>query len=33
MIYGVERIGFWLSMAGSLALYMACVALVKYLAR
>ncbi len=33
MIYGVERIGFWFSMAGSLALYMACVALVKWLAR
>jgi len=33
MIYGVERIGFWLSMAGSLALYMVCVALVKFLAR
>ena len=33
MIYGVERIGFWLSMAGSLALYMACVAVVKWLAR
>ena len=33
MIYGVERIGFWLSMAGSLALYMVFVALVKFLAR
>ncbi|HMU29486.1 MAG TPA: DUF3147 domain-containing protein [Nitrospira sp.] len=33
MIYGVERIGFWLSMAGSLGLYMACVAIVKWLAR
>ncbi len=33
MIYGVERLGFWFSMAGSLALYMACVALVKWLAR
>jgi len=33
MIYGVERIGFWFSMAGSLALYMACVAIVKWLAR
>ena len=33
MIYGVERIGFWLSMVGSLALYMACVVLVKFLAR
>ncbi|MBS0171292.1 MAG: DUF3147 domain-containing protein [Nitrospira sp.] len=33
MIYGVERIGFWFSMAGSLAFYMACVALVKWLAR
>ena len=32
MIYGVERIGFWLSMAGSLGLYMACVAIVKWLA-
>ena len=33
MIYGVERVGFWLSMAGSLALYMGCVAIVKFLAR
>jgi len=33
MIYGVERIGFWFSMAGALVLYMACVALVKFLAR
>ncbi|MGC3973568.1 MAG: DUF3147 domain-containing protein [Nitrospira sp.] len=33
MIYGVERIGFWLSMVGSLGLYMACVAIVKWLAR
>lgn len=33
MIYGVERIGFWLSMVGSLALYMAYVVLVKFLAR
>ncbi|MCE7978725.1 MAG: DUF3147 domain-containing protein, partial [Nitrospira sp. NTP1] len=31
--YGVERIGFWFSMAGSLVLYMCCVALVKFLAR
>ena len=33
MIYGVERVGFWLSMAGSLVLYMCCVGLVKFLAR
>lgn len=33
MIYGVERIGFWLSMAGSLILYMGCVGLVKWMAR
>jgi hypothetical protein len=33
MIYGVERVGFWLSMAGSMVLYMCCVGLVKLLAR
>jgi hypothetical protein len=33
MIYGVERVGFWLSMAGSMALYMGCVGLVKFLVR
>jgi uncharacterized membrane protein (GlpM family) len=33
MIYGVERFGFWLSMVGSLVLYMACVAVVKFAAR
>ncbi|MBX3346316.1 MAG: hypothetical protein R3B11_16315 [Nitrospira sp.] len=33
MIYGVERIGFWFSMAGALVLYMAGVAIVKFLAR
>jgi len=33
MIYGVERVGFWLSMAGSMVLYMCCVAIVKFLAR
>ena len=33
MIYGVEPVGFWLSMAGSMVLYMGCVGLVKLLAR
>ncbi len=33
MIVGVERVGFWLSMVGSLVLYMGCVALVKFVAR
>lgn len=33
MIYGVERVGFWLSMAGAMVLYMCCVGLVKLLAR
>jgi uncharacterized membrane protein (GlpM family) len=33
MIYGVERLGFWLSMAGSMVLYMGCVGLVKVLSR
>ena len=33
MIYGVERIGFLLSMASALVLYMRCVAIVKFLAR
>ena len=32
-LYGVERVGFWLSMAGAMVLYMGCVGLVKLLAR